>query len=367
MFPGGGATALTDSAVAMSGGYVRTVCPVGAAPTADRVVDVLAPGFVDCQINGGGGVLFNAAPTPETLATIALAARRGGTAHLFPTFITAPGTDYTRALDAVAEAIASGVPGVVGVHREGPFLSPRRPGIHPPHHIRPLAAGDVARLTAYAHPLLLTLAPEEATPAQFRALAAAGVRLFAGHSEATAEEIAEAEAAGLVGATHLWNAMSQLAGRAPGCVGAVLASNGLMAGIIADGQHVHPVNLRLAARAMGTRLFLVTDAMATLGSDLTAFDLYGTPVTLAEGRLAGPDGTLAGAHLAMDEAVRNMVALGVAEAEALDMASGRPARAAGLTDLGRIAPGARASLTVLREDLQAQAVIVDGVWHGGVG
>jgi N-acetylglucosamine-6-phosphate deacetylase len=158
--------------------------------------------------------------------------------------------------------------------------------------------------------------------------------------------------------------MSQLQGRAPGAVGAALTDARLCASIIADGLHVHPMNLRLAAEAMGERLFLVTDAMPTLGSATGGFDLGGISVRLEDGRLLSPDGTLAGAHLAMDQAVRNMVALaGVPVAEALDMASGRPARALALeASLGRVAPGYRASLACLDTELRAVAVMVDGTW-----
>lgn len=361
LFPGGGTAALPDRAVRVEDRRIATVVAAGAAPSDAPVYEVLAPGFVDVQINGGGGVLFNDAPTPDTLNVIAAAARKGGTAHILPTFITAPGDAYAAAMEAVAQAMARGTPGVEGLHLEGPFLSPARPGIHPAGAIRIMTQADAARLRAFPRPLMLTVAPE-AQPAPLLAdLAAQGVRVFAGHTEADVETITAAR--WLTGVTHLWNAMSQLGSRAPGCVGAALASDRLMAGIIADGHHVHPSNLAFAARAMGTRLFLVTDAMATLGTDLTGFHLMGTPIALRDGRLVGPDGTLAGAHLAMDAAVRRMVGSGVTEARALDMASGRPARAAALDGLGRIAPGTRASLTALDKELHARAVMVDGVWR----
>jgi len=360
LFEGGGAPPVAGACLAVSEGRIAEIRPADDAPAPDHRFEVVAPGFVDVQINGGGGVLFNDAPTPDTLARMAEAARQGGTAHLLPTFITAPGDAYGGALDAVAEAIALGAPGIAGAHLEGPFLSRARPGIHPARHIRPLTEADAARLEAFAHPLILTLAPEEVPAGLLDRLAAAGIRLFAGHTAARYEQIAETGA--LTGVTHLWNAMSQLDSRAPGVVGAALSSDRLMAGIIADGHHVHPANLALAARLMGARLFLVTDAMATLGSALDGFELCGVPVRREKGRLVSPEGTLAGAHLAMDAAVRRMVALGVAEADALDMASGRPARAAGLAGLGRIAAGQRASLTCLSADLHAEAVMVDGAW-----
>jgi N-acetylglucosamine-6-phosphate deacetylase len=329
-----------------------------------RDFDVVAPGFVDLQINGGGGVLFNDTPDVATIAAIARAARAGGTAHVLPTFITHEGVAYARALDAVREAMAEGVPGVIGVHLEGPFLSPKRPGIHPARHIRKMTAEDAKRIGGAGVPVLITLAPEEAEAGLIEGLRAAGVTVFAGHTEATFEEMGRAVEAGVSGVTHLWNAMSQLQGRAPGVVGAALTDGRLMAGIIADGVHVHTQNLRLAAEQVGERLFLVTDAMATLASDIDAFVLGGVQVWLVDGRLVSPEGTLAGAHLAMDEAVRVMVArAGVPVEAALDMASGRAARAVGLErEIGRVEAGYRASLACLDDGLHAVAVMVDGAW-----
>lgn len=367
LYPGDGRPALHDRLIGVAGGRIVSVQPAAEAPPDPqaREFPVVAPGFIDLQINGGGGVLFNDAPRVETLACIAAAARLGGTAHLMPTFITDAGSAYAAALAAVDGAIAAGVPGVLGAHLEGPFLSPRRPGIHPARHIRRMTDADVARLAAVAHPLLLTLAPEEAEPAQIDRLVAAGVTVFAGHTEATVDDMQAAALHGLRGVTHLWNAMSQIAGRAPGVVGAALTDPRLCAGIIADGIHVHPANLRLAAAAMPGRLILVTDAMATLGSGVSGFEVGGVPVRLEDGRLVSVDGTLAGAHLALDQAVRNMVALaGVSEAAALDMASGAAARALGLDHvLGRVAIGCRASLTCLDDRLHSLAVMVDGTWQ----
>jgi N-acetylglucosamine-6-phosphate deacetylase len=365
LYPGGGRPAEADRAVGVAGGRIVAVVDRAEVPAGAplREAEVVAPGFVDLQINGGGGVLFNDAPTVETIRTMARAARLGGTAHILPTFITAEGETYGRALEAAGAAMAAGVPGCLGVHLEGPFLSPRRPGIHPARHIRRITPADADRIAGFGHPVLVTLAPEEAEAELVARLVAAGVAVFAGHTEATAEEMGRAAGLGVRGVTHLWNAMSQLAGRAPGVVGAALTDGRLVAGIIADGLHVHPANLTLAARAMGERLFLVSDAMATLGSGIEGFDLAGVPVRLVDGRLVSPEGTLAGAHLAMDEAVRVMVdRAGVPVAEALDMASGRAARALGVPGLGRVEAGFRASLVCLDADLRAVGVMVDGAW-----
>ncbi|MDM7255387.1 MAG: N-acetylglucosamine-6-phosphate deacetylase [Paracoccus sp. (in: a-proteobacteria)] len=355
VFDGRSDAPLRDHVIEMSGGRVTALRPAQPGDPA-AMADIAAPGFIDMQINGAADVQFNFDPTPEALARIAAGARQGGTAHLLPTFITAPGRDYLRALTAARQAMAQGVPGVLGVHLAGPFRSPRRPGIHDPAAIRPLDETDLSALTeAFPGVLLLTLAPEEQPAGAIARLSEAGVVVFAGHSEAHCDQVA-----GLRGATHLWNAMSQLTGRAPGLVGAVLDGD-LYAGIIADGHHVAWENIRLAARVMPERLCLVTDAMLTLAGTIREFSLHGVTIRLAEGRLTDPEGTLAGAHLAMDRAVANMVALGrVGLAAALRMASGNVARALGVADLGWIGAGARASVTLLGQDLAARGVVVDG-------
>ncbi len=360
---GDGAPPAKDRLIAIEAGRIAGVAPAPARlPPGTVTAEIVAPGFIDLQINGAADVQFNDAPTWQSVVRMAQGARRGGTAHLLPTFITAPGEDYRAAIAAVAEARAQGVTGILGVHLEGPFLSPERPGIHPQRHIRPLTQTDADIIAGAGPGTLVTLAPECQEPALVRQLVDAGVTVFAGHSLATADEIAAAADLGLSGATHLWNAMPPLAGRAPGIVGRVLTDARLCAGIIADGHHVDRLNLRLAAMMMPERLCLVTDAMCTLAGTRTHFTLGGVRIRLEGGRLTGPDGTLAGAHLAMDEAVRNMVRLAeVAPEAALAMASRNPARAMGLGEcLGRIAPGYRASLTFLDEGLTVTRVMIDG-------
>lgn len=367
LYDGAGVQALSDRTVEIAGGRIVAVRPATAADRRGAVeAEVAAPGFIDMQINGAADALFNAAPNPATLARIAQGARAGGTAHLLPTFVTAPGEAWRAARAAAAQALAEGVAGVLGLHLEGPFLSPERAGVHPAAAMRPLADADVAALCApFPGVLLLTLAPERAPPGAVARLAAAGLRVFAGHSAATAADIARAKAEGLAGVTHLWNAMSQLTAREPGVVGATLASGGLHAGIIADGFHVAWSNVALAARVLGDRLCLVSDAMPTLAGAADRFTLEGREIVLRDGRLTDAEGRLAGAQLPLDLAVRNMVAhAGATPAAALRMASGAPAAALGLAgELGRIAPGWRASLTLLDAGLRACAVVVDGVLH----
>lgn len=356
---------LSDQLVTIEDRTISGIRPLPKAPERiedTMVVDVLAPGFIDMQINGAADTQFNEEPTADALARIAAGARQGGTAHILPTFITAPNARYLHAIEAANTALQATVPGVLGIHLEGPFLSPERPGIHPTAFIRPLTRDDVEAIRRAKGTVLVTLAPEAQDIGLIRDLTAAGVLVFAGHSNATAADMRLAIEAGLTGVTHLFNAQSQVSAREPGVVGSALMRADLFAGIIADGLHVAPQNLAMAARLMGDRLCLVTDAMKTLGGTLTRFGLYGTPVTLKDGRLTGPDGTLAGAHLAMDQAVRNAVTMmGCSPAQALRMVSTNPARALGLdTQLGRIHPGYRASLSILSPDFDAVGTVVDG-------
>ncbi|WP_158970181.1 N-acetylglucosamine-6-phosphate deacetylase [Chachezhania sediminis] len=363
LYDGTGAPPRQNRLIEIADGRIRSVSDAPAMPPrGTQQVEIATPGFIDLQINGAGDVQFNDAPTVDAVETVVAGARKGGATQILPTFITAEGDAWHDAIDAVTAARARGVPGIAGLHLEGPFLSPARPGIHPAHAIRPLRDADLARLEQVRVPLLLTLAPEEQPDGSIRRLAAAGVRVFAGHSTATAGQIDRAVAEGLTGITHLWNAMPPPQGRAPGIVVRTMTHPTLFAGIIADGFHVDPLNLRLAARMMPDRLFLVTDAMRTYAGAVPFFDLMGTPVRLQDGRLTGPDGTLAGAHLGMDDAVRTMIgAAGIPAEAAVRMASAIPAKALGCaSDLGLVAPGYLANLTFLDRGWKATGTIVDG-------
>ncbi len=339
--------------------------PPGVAVAALPENAVLAPGFVDVQVNGGGGVLFNDDPTADGLRRIAAAHARLGTTALLPTLVSGPAELRRAAMAAVRAALADGVGGICGLHVEGPFIAPARRGIHPLHNLTQPGEADLAELHApFPAPLLLTVAPEIVPPAMIAALAAAGVVVFLGHSDSTVEQAAAALQAGAVGFTHLFNAMSQLGSRAPGMVGAALDSAAAAAGIIVDGLHVHPAAIRLAFAALGpARLFFVSDAMPSVGDSPTTdgFMLNGNKIRLADGRLTDAAGTLAGAHLSMADAVRNAVHLvGLPLAAALRMATATPAERIGLADRGRIAAGARADLVALDADLRVIAV-----WQGG--
>lgn len=349
VFDGSGGPARQDCLIEIGDGRITSITRDVACPRGAYQVEIAAPGFIDLQINGAADVQLNDDPSAEAMARIAEGAARGGAMHILPTFITVAGDGWKDALAAARNAVRNALPGVLGLHLEGPFLSRHRPGVHPANAIRPMSGPDADLLSAADIPLLVTLAPEEQQPGLIARLVRAGVRVFAGHSTATAREIDAAAREGLSGATHLWNAMPPPVAREPGIVSRVMTHPTLCAGIIADGHHVDPINLMLAARMMPGRLFLVSDAMRTFAGTQTGFDLSGTSVRLKDGMLTRPDGTLAGAHLGLDEAVGTMIHLaGVSPAAAIAMASAIPARVMGLeNDLGHIRPGHSASLTFL--------------------
>jgi N-acetylglucosamine-6-phosphate deacetylase len=328
----------------------------------------LAPGFIDLQVNGGGGVLLNDQPTADGMRAIARAHRRYGTTACLPTLISDT-REQMRSAIAAARSIA-GAEGVLGLHLEGPFISPQRPGVHRPDRIAKPGAGDLEQLCelADAGRSLVTLAPE-CVPADFvRTLTSSGVRVSIGHSEASAAVVMQAVADGATGVTHLFNAMPPLSARAPGIIGAALVERRLAAGLIVDGIHVDPVSVRAAFAAKGPdRIALVTDAMPTVGSSLDRFQLIGRTIKLADGRLTTEEGTLAGAHLDMASAVRNTVRLAQLPLEhALRAASLTPARFLGLdNERGTLVEGARADLVALTEELTVIATWIDGS-SGGV-
>jgi N-acetylglucosamine-6-phosphate deacetylase len=326
---------------------------------------ILAPGFIDIQVNGGGGVLLNDQPTEAGVRRLVEAHRKAGTTGCLPTLIT-DRSEVIEQLAAAAQACLR-IPGVLGFHLEGPALNRLRKGIHPESEIRVPNHRDLAAIKSFGGRgrSLVTLAPECVPAAMIDELVHAGLRVSAGHSEAISAEMEQAANRGVSGVTHLFNAMSQLGAREPGVVGAALGDDRLFAGIICDGIHVDPTGLRIAFRCKGRdRLMLVTDAMPLVGTNDRQFMLHGRQITLQDNRLTGPDGTLAGAYLTMIEAVRNAVALlEVSLADALIMASRTPAAFLGLdSELGRIAGGYRADLVAFTENYE-----VLGTWIGGVG
>jgi N-acetylglucosamine-6-phosphate deacetylase len=310
----------------------------------------LLPGFIDVQVNGGGGVLFNDAPTVEGIRAIAAAHARFGTTGFLPTLISDNLRVVATAISAVDEAIEAGVPGVLGLHIEGPFLSAERKGVHDAAHFLELGHAAVALLSSLKRGVtLVTLAPERADSAVIARLAAAGVIIAAGHTDATAAEVSEAQQHGLTGFTHLFNAMSQLTAREPGAVGAALSEDDSYCSIIVDGKHVDPRVLTIALRAKRhDRFMLVTDAMPTVGTEAAQFQLQGRTIRVVGDYCVDERGTLAGTALNMGRAIRNAVSLlGLTLDEAVRMASDHPARFLKLdASHGRIEPGLRADFAV---------------------
>lgn len=336
-----------DAALVVEGGVVQSIgaVPAGAA----RVVldgGVLAPGLIDLQVNGGGGHLVGPGTTADDLAMVCATHRAFGVSGLLPTLIT----DTTEVADVVlaagAEAARRKVPGFLGLHLEGPHLSLARKGAHDPALIRPMDEADLVRLErargALPH-LLVTVAAETVTPEQIARLVRAGIVVSIGHSDASFDVASATIRAGASMATHLFNAMSQIGNRDPGVVGAALHHGSVWAGLIADGIHVNPATLRLALRAKTGpgRIFLVSDSMSQAGTDMASFELNGRTIYRKDGALRLGDGTLAGADLTLDAALRYAhFELGLELGECLRMASLYPAQAIGAEGLGRLVPGA---------------------------
>jgi N-acetylglucosamine-6-phosphate deacetylase len=362
-------TAFRDGSLLVEAGHIREILPPGSPlkGLTEQPLDggILAPGFVDLQVNGGGGVMFNDAPTPETLRIIAGAHAGLGATTILPTLITDT-PDITRAaITAAIAATRAGVPGIAGLHLEGPHLSVARKGAHDPHLIRPMTDDDLNALTDTARHLprlMVTLAPESVTPDQVRILAHAGIIVSLGHSDAGFDMARIYADAGATCVTHLFNAMSQLGNREPGLVGAALSDGRLHAGLIADGIHVHPASIAaaLAAKIGPGGIFLVSDAMAPAGSALTEFTLNGRRITRSDGMLLLDDGTLAGADLDLPRALRVLTsAASVPVGQAIAMATSGPGYVLG--HAGRIAPGVPADLVHLDDGLHLRAV-----WRGAV-
>jgi N-acetylglucosamine-6-phosphate deacetylase len=357
-------------AVLLAGGRIVDVVATDHPRVHDAVkrVDLgghlLLPGFIDSQVNGGGGVLFNDTQDVETIAAIGRAHRRFGTTSFLPTLISDDLGVVRAAIDAVDAAIAAKTPGVEGIHIEGPFISDARKGAHDSAHIRALDDEHLGLLSSLRHGrTLVTLAPERASLQAIERLRANGVVISAGHSNASAALITEALAHGLRGFTHLFNAMSPLQSREPGVVGAALDDPDSWCALIVDGWHVHPVTLRVALAAKRhERFMLVTDAMPSVGTDLDSFQLQGRRIDVREGRCVDEQGTLSGSALDMASAVRNAVALlGLPLETAARMASSYPAEFLGLGgEIGRIAPDYRANLVLLDAELHVLDTWIDG-------
>lgn len=330
-----------------------------------KLEGTLAPGFIDVQVNGGGGVLFNSTPTADAVAAICKAHNAFGTTAMLPTLITDDLAVLQQAADGIAQAIKNKSAGILGVHFEGPHLSVPKKGVHPKQYIRELSEAEFA---VYARQDLgikaITLAPENVAPEVISRLVEVGVKVFIGHTNADYDTVVKAIEAGATGFTHLYNAMSQLESRAPGVVGAAIDSENTWCGLIVDGHHVHPAAARIAIKAKPQgKVMLVTDAMPPVGMpDGSTFELFGLEVVRNGDKINAVTGELAGCVLDMATAVRNTVAtLDQPLEEALRMASMYPAAFLGLENShGRIAKGYQADLVLLDDKQQVKATYING-------
>ena len=362
-----------DLAVLVEDGKVVALLPESGLPAGVTRRDLggghLLPGYIDVQVNGGGGVLFNNAPTVEALRSIVAGHRRFGSTGLMPTLISDDVETMRLAVAAVRQAIAEGVPGVLGIHLEGPYIAPERKGTHNADKFRVPDAAEIEMATSLDNGVtLVTLAPEQVPADTIRAMVARGAKVAAGHTAASYEQARVGLDAGISGFTHLYNAMTPLQGREPGVVGAALEDPHSWCGVIVDGVHVHPASLRvaLAAKPRG-KILLVTDAMPMVGADAPSFELYGETITAIDGVVRNAAGSLAGSALDMASAVRNTVQmLGLPLEEAARMASTYPAQFLGIDDYrGRIAPGCAADLVLLDDALQVRETWIGGVASRG--
>jgi N-acetylglucosamine-6-phosphate deacetylase len=356
--------------VLMSAGRIEGVVPSDdprcrEADPVDLQGQILLPGFIDVQVNGGGGVLFNDDPSLASISAIGAAHRRFGTTGFLPTLISDDLDTIGQAIAAVQASLDAHLPGALGIHIEGPFLNWARRGVHDPKHLRRLDNAVVSLLCGLrGGRTVLTLAPEMTTTDMIAQLSASGILISAGHSDANFAQTSAAIAHGVRGFTHLFNAMAPLAPREPGIVGAALYDASTWCGIIVDGHHVDPVMLKLALRCKRhDRFMLVTDAMPAVGSTEPTFVLQGRTIHVKDGVCRDENGTLAGTGLDMASAVRNAVSLlGLELAEAARMASEYPAAFLGLdAELGRIAAGYRANLVLVDDGVQVTRTWIEGI------
>lgn len=349
-------------AVVIDAGKIAAILPEQELPsdlvTIDCQHQLLAAGFIDTQVNGGGGVMFNEQPSAQGIKAIVQGHWSGGTTSLLPTLITDSSQTMQQAVQAVGETLHSTDLGVLGVHLEGPHLSVLRRGVHSVDYIRPFDAVTESLLKQLpAEHYVLTIAPEQQVKGTICRIAEQGIRVSIGHTTATYEQMRAAIEEGASAVTHLYNAMTPITGREPGVVGAALEDDRVYCGIIIDNYHLHPTTAKLAiAQKTRGKIMLVTDAMATVGSTQKSFRLYGETIYEVAGRCAKADGTLAGSALDMAGAVRNCVqSVGIALPEALRMASLYPANFMGVAHrLGRIEVGYQADLVLLNAQLGVQ-------------
>jgi N-acetylglucosamine-6-phosphate deacetylase len=371
-----GDTFLENHALLISGDIVEALVPVSEVDSSINVIKLsggtIAPGFIDLQVNGGGGVLFTQDTSVQTLQAMLDAHRATGTTSMLPTLISETREVHQAGVKAVADALSAGLKGILGIHIEGPFFETSRRGAHHQDFIRVIEQTDIDWLIETAkllHPFstMITLAPEHCAPGQIKKLTQSGIIVCAGHTNANYEQTVLALNEGLAGFTHLYNAMSPTTAREPSVVGAALTHNNSWCGIIIDGHHVHAANARIAfASKQKGKMFLVTDAMPTVGSSEKSFQLYGETIYEKNGCLVNSEGRLAGSAIGMIDAVRlNTHWVGVELAESLRMASLYPAQFMKVDNyLGLIRAGYRADLVHFTDDFHVTHTWLAGEIRG---
>ena len=365
-----GSDVLCDHAVIIKGGHIHAVCRQSELPADIETRNLnganLSPGFIDLQLNGCGGVMFNDEITAETLQTMHKANLKSGCTSFLPTLITSSDENMRQAIQAAREYHHDYQNQSLGLHLEGPYLNTEKKGIHQPEYIRQTDDSMIDFICENKDLVAkVTLAPEQNNHAHIRKLRDAGIVVSIGHTNATYAQAREGFESGITFATHLFNAMSSITGREPGVVGAIYDTPEVYAGIIADGFHVDYANIRIAHKIKGEKLVLVTDATAPAGADMDHFIFVGKKVYYRDGKCVDENGTLGGSALTMIEAVQNSVEhVGIALDEALRMATLYPARAIGMDHkLGRIRTGMVANLTVFDRDFNVLATIVNGQYE----
>lgn len=363
-----GSEFLHGHAVLVENGCIAAILPDTDIPAGavrhDLDGAMLLPGFIDIQVNGGGGILFNDAPTVETIRRIGAAHRQFGTTGFLPTLISDDLDVVAAALAAVKQGMEEGVPGLLGIHLEGPFLNTDRKGVHDPEKFLHLRQDHLNLLRPLPQGVtMMTVAPEQIAPAMIRELTERGIIVSLGHTNADHAQTRAALDSGATGFTHLFNAMSPFTAREPGVIGTALDDQASWCGLIIDGRHVAPAVLRIAFRAKPLEKFiLVTDAMPTVGMKDKVFTLQGRRITVEDGVCVTEEGTLAGSDLTMNRAVRNCSRFEeVGLIEAARMASANPAAFLGIdAEIGAIAPGQQASFVAVNDELEVLESWIDG-------
>jgi len=359
---------LTDHAVIIENDLIKNIVATSDLNSDIEKIDLnganLSPGFIDLQLNGCGGVMLNGAETQETLEIMQAANLKSGTTSYLPTFITDADEGIKRVLDVARNYMANTKNEVLGLHLEGPYLSLEKKGIHRQEFIRK-PDSDMINLISENSDIvaMLTLAPENCPAEVVKQLSDSNIVVSLGHTNATYAQAKVAIENGATCATHLFNAMTAVAGREPGVVGAIY-DNDIYAGVIVDGFHVAYENIRISKKIMGEKLFLVTDATAPAGANIDSFDFVGTTVYYKDGKCFGADGTLGGAAVTMIESIEQMVKfVGVELKEAIRMATLYPAKAISVDNkLGSIEAGKIANLAIFSNDYQVAGTVVNGVY-----